>query len=151
MATPAALTRARPPQASWQAGASTFAERVAVAVNGSGHPEDANYALFQDAGLGALRLLVLARRDLLPLVGGASQAVLSTGVAGAPLGKGAVGVSCQVMGTQLCFVNAHLAADLTESALTERNRMYKARRPSAAAHHAAVPMPHSTGQVDTQG
>lgn len=63
----------------------------------------------------------------MPLVGGASQAVLSTGVAGMLPNKGAVGISCQVMGTQLCFVNAHLAADLTESALADRNRMYKVR------------------------
>ena len=68
---------------------------------------------------------VLARRDVMTLLGGASTSCVATGVAGVGLNKGAVAISCQVWGTEICFVNAHLAAHQSRTA--ERNKMFRVR------------------------
>jgi hypothetical protein len=112
-------------QEDWPVSQASFSARITAAVNREATSESAKYTLFEETGLGGLRLLVLARRDILPLVGNAHQAVVAAGVGGLLPNKGAVAISCQVMGTHLGFVNAHLAADNDESALLERNRMYR--------------------------
>lgn len=68
---------------------------------------------------------MLARRDVMTLLGGANTSCVATGVAGVGSNKGAVAIACQVWGTELCFVNAHLAAHQSRSA--ERNKMFRVR------------------------
>jgi hypothetical protein len=114
-----------PLQDEWQANLKSFSARVTAAVNAGAVSDSTKYTLFQETGLAGLRLFVFVRRDLLPLVGNAHQAVIATGVAGVMANKGAVAISCQVMGTHLGFVNSHLAADNDESALLDRNKMYR--------------------------
>jgi hypothetical protein len=112
-------------QDEWQANTMNFTARVTAAVNAGAISESTKYTLFQETGLAGLRLFVFVRRDLLPLVGNAHQAVIAMGEAGVIANKGAVAISCQVMGTHVGFVNSHLAADNDDSALLERNRMYR--------------------------
>lgn len=75
--------------------------------------------------MGQMRLVVLARHDMHMLLGNAAAATVATGVAGVGSNKGAVAISCQVWGNELCFVNAHLAAH--QSKVKERNKMYRVR------------------------
>lgn len=80
---------------------------------------------------------VLARRDVMTLLGSASTASVATGVAGVGSNKGAVAISCQVWGTEICFVNAHLAAH--QSRVAERNKMFRVRPlPQPQTSHAAI-------------
>jgi hypothetical protein len=74
--------------------------------------------------------VVLARSDMHMLLSNAAAATVSTGVAGVGSNKGAVAISCQVWGNELCFVNAHLAAH--QSKVKERNKMYRVRCPLAS-------------------
>lgn len=78
-----------------------------------------------EGSLSRCRLQVLARRDVMTLLGGANTSCVATGVAGVGSNKGAVAIACQVWGTELCFVNAHLAAHQSRSA--ERNKMFRVR------------------------
>eukprot|EP00892_Ulva_mutabilis_P004410 jgi/Ulvmu1/2340/UM013_0188.1 len=101
---------------------------VAAAVNaGAPHTAmasyEAPYAVWKHASMGQMRLVVLARRDVMTLLGSASTASVATGVAGVGSNKGAVAISCQVWGTEICFVNSHLAAH--QSRVAERNKMFR--------------------------
>ena len=81
--------------------------------------------VWKHVSLGQMRLVVLARSDMHMLLGNAAAATVATGVAGVGSNKGAVAISCQVWGNELCFVNAHLAAH--QSKVKERNKMYRVR------------------------
>ena len=81
--------------------------------------------VWKHVSMGQMRLVVLARHDMHMLLGNAAAATVATGVAGVGSNKGAVAISCQVWGNELCFVNAHLAAH--QSKVKERNKMYRVR------------------------
>lgn len=69
------------------------------------------YELLSKHRLMGIYLAVFIYRDLKPLVKGLSKSEVSTGLIGGRVGnKGAVGISINLDGTTLLFVNAHLAA-----------------------------------------
>jgi hypothetical protein len=104
--------------------AAAWPDVVASAVNGGyGAPHQAKYVVCKHASLGQMRLVLLARRDVMALLGKLSVSTVATGVAGLGANKGAVAISCQVLGTLLCFVNTHLAAHQGRTA--ERNKMFR--------------------------
>ncbi|KAL5525973.1 hypothetical protein ACEPAG_7311 [Sanghuangporus baumii] len=69
------------------------------------------YELLAKERLMGIYMAVFIYRDLKPLVRGISRSSVSTGIIGGRLGnKGGVGISINIDGTTLLFVNAHLAA-----------------------------------------
>ncbi|KAL5526765.1 hypothetical protein ACEPAF_8490 [Sanghuangporus sanghuang] len=69
------------------------------------------YELLAKERLMGIYMAVFIYRDLKPLVRGISRSSVSTGIIGGRLGnKGGVGISINLDGTTLLFVNAHLAA-----------------------------------------
>ena len=101
---------------------------VAATANAALAPPGApRFAVAQSARLGSLRLVLLARHDVLPLLSKLSVGAVALGADGgsAGTGKGAVAVACQVLGSGVCFVNAHLAPHQGRAA--ERSRMFRAR------------------------
>eukprot|EP01047_Picozoa_sp_COSAG01_P024851 COSAG01_NODE_1550_length_9943_cov_233.259651_15_plen_264_part_00 len=59
---------------------------------------------------GEMRLVVCARRDILPHISGAQIATKATGIGGFYTNKGGIAAKFDYRGTSLCFVGSHLAA-----------------------------------------
>ncbi|KAJ8462988.1 hypothetical protein ONZ51_g10550 [Trametes cubensis] len=69
------------------------------------------YELLTKERMMGLYLAVFVHRDAKPLVRGTSKSAVTTGLIGGRVGnKGGVGVSMNLAGTTLLFINAHLAA-----------------------------------------
>ncbi|KAH7106478.1 DNase I-like protein [Auriculariales sp. MPI-PUGE-AT-0066] len=69
------------------------------------------YELILKERLMGLYIAVYVHRDVKPLVKGVSKSSVTAGLIGGRLGnKGGIGVSMDVNGTRLLFINAHLAA-----------------------------------------
>ncbi|KAF7312158.1 Inositol polyphosphate phosphatase [Mycena indigotica] len=68
------------------------------------------YQLLVKERLMGLYLAIFVHRDLRPFVSGTSRSVVTTGLMGGRVGnKGGVGISLNIDGTTLLFINAHLA------------------------------------------
>ncbi|KAL1745715.1 hypothetical protein HDZ31DRAFT_62809 [Schizophyllum fasciatum] len=69
------------------------------------------YVLLQKERMMGIYLAVYVHRDLFPFVRGCSKSAVTAGLIGGRVGnKGGVGISVNVDGTSLLFLNAHLAA-----------------------------------------
>ncbi|KAI5823039.1 DNase I-like protein [Schizophyllum commune Tattone D] len=69
------------------------------------------YVLLQKERMMGIYLAVYIHRDLYPFVRGCSKSAVTAGLIGGRVGnKGGVGISVNVDGTSLLFLNAHLAA-----------------------------------------
>ncbi|CAL1715956.1 unnamed protein product [Somion occarium] len=69
------------------------------------------YELLVKERMMGLYIAVFVHRDVRPLVRGTSKSAVTAGLIGGRLGnKGSVGVSINLAGTTLLFINAHLAA-----------------------------------------
>ncbi|TFK50038.1 DNase I-like protein [Heliocybe sulcata] len=80
-----------------------------AASNGTG--QKGPYELAAKERLMGIYLAVYVHREVKPLVQGSSKSVVTAGLIGGRVGnKGGVGISLNVDGTTLLFVNAHLAA-----------------------------------------
>lgn len=121
-------------------GASSSAEAEgASAASASG---DGAFAAVASETMVGLHIVVLAKRSLLPDIGGVQTAQVATGVLGIMGNKGGVSVRVRVRDTSLCFVCAHLAAH--RSAVAARNADY-----SAIMGRLSFPAPVEDADVDT--
>lgn len=69
------------------------------------------YEMLIKERLMGIYLAVFVKRDVKPLVLGTSKSTVATGLIGGRVGnKGGVGISLNIAGTTLLFINAHLAA-----------------------------------------
>ena len=66
--------------------------------------------LFGQEKLGQMRIIVLARRDVLPYISGMQVGRERTGLLGVHSNKGGIAVKFVLQGSSLCFVCSHLAA-----------------------------------------
>ncbi|TFK70303.1 DNase I-like protein [Pluteus cervinus] len=74
-------------------------------------PRRGPYVLLTKERLMGIYLAIYIHRDLRPLVRGISKSVVTAGLIGGRVGnKGGVGISVNLDGTSLLFLNAHLAA-----------------------------------------
>jgi hypothetical protein len=70
-----------------------------------------------------MRLIVLARRDILPHISGIQITTEATGFGGVIGNKGGIIAKMDYRGTSLCFVGSHLAAHEGRKHCNERNAM----------------------------
>lgn len=71
--------------------------------------------------LGQMRLIVLARRDVLPLISAMEITTEATGIGGIVANKGGIVAKFVLQGVSLCFVCSHLAAHEGLRHCEERN------------------------------
>lgn len=66
------------------------------------------HALYKE--LGEMRLVVLARREVLPFLSGTEISTEATGIGGVYTNKGGIVAKLEVRGVSVCFACSHLAA-----------------------------------------
>ncbi|EJD49680.1 DNase I-like protein [Auricularia subglabra TFB-10046 SS5] len=84
---------------------------ISTSEHAKRHKERGPYELVTKERLMGLYIAVYVHRDVRPLIKGVSKSSVTSGLIGGRIGnKGGVGVSMDVNGTRLLFINAHLAA-----------------------------------------
>ncbi|KAI5115634.1 hypothetical protein M0805_008636 [Coniferiporia weirii] len=85
--------------------------QTSASTSTSTEPSTGPYELLAKERLMGIYMAVFIYRDLKPLVRGVSKSAVTAGLIGGRVGnKGGVGISLNLDGTTLLFVNAHLAA-----------------------------------------
>lgn len=71
---------------------------------------------------GEMRLIVLARREVLPFISGTEVATEATGLGGVYNNKGGIVAKLELQGISVCFACSHLAAHEGVNHCADRNR-----------------------------